>query len=53
MLGQHVMTLFNDVAEAGKFYAAKMNGANLSSGMYFYRLQSGNNTEMKKLVLLK
>jgi hypothetical protein len=52
-LGQKVATLFDEVAEAGKFYRVKFDGANLSSGVYFYRLSSGNKSELKKLVLMK
>jgi hypothetical protein len=53
MLGQQVATLFDEVAEAGRYYAVRFDAAGLSSGMYFYKLQSGARSEMKKLLLMK
>lgn len=53
MLGQKVLTLFDETAEAGKFYTVKLNAEHLSSGMYLYRLESNNKSEMKKMLLLK
>ena len=52
-LGQRAATLFNGVAEAGRYYTATLNGAHLASGIYIYRLQSGTRTESKKLVLMR
>jgi hypothetical protein len=52
-LGQQVATLFNEVAQAGRFYVVKFGGRDLASGFYFYRLQSGERSELKKLLLLK
>jgi hypothetical protein len=52
-IGQSVATLFNDVAEAGRYYRVRMNGSNLASGVYFYRLTSSTRTDLKKLLLLK
>jgi parallel beta-helix repeat protein len=53
MLGQHVLSLFDDVAQSGQVYMVKLDGRKLSSGVYFYRLQSGNRSALKKLILLK
>ncbi|GEM_PF-3000966 len=53
ILGQTVATLFDDVAEAGQYYKVKFDGSQLASGVYFYRLQSGQQSAMKKLLLLK
>ena len=52
MLGREVQTLVNQQLNAGEFIA-DFDGANLSSGTYFYRLQVGDFVEIKKMVLLK
>jgi hypothetical protein len=55
-LGRDVVTLVNEEKSAGK-YQVQFDAKNLSSGVYFYRLQvsqvSGTFSETKKLVLLK
>ncbi len=53
MLGKEVALLFDEIAEPGQYYSIRFDGAHLASGMYFYRLTSGKQTELKKLVLLK
>ena len=53
MLGQRLLTLFDNVAEVGQSYNVKFNGSVLAGGVYFYRLQSGQQTDLKKLTLLK
>jgi hypothetical protein len=53
LLGQKMLTLFDDVAESGTLYKVKLHAGNLSSGVYFYRLESGTRSELKKLVVLK
>jgi hypothetical protein len=50
--GKEVATLVNEVKNAGS-YNFKFNAANLSSGVYFYRLQAGEFVETKKMFLLK
>jgi hypothetical protein len=52
LLGQEVATLFAGVQEAGN-YAATFDGAGLASGVYLFRLQAGNVSITKKLVLMK
>ncbi|MFN0158322.1 MAG: T9SS type A sorting domain-containing protein [Bacteroidota bacterium] len=52
MLGQEVQTLVSGAQEPGR-YTVRFDGAGLSSGMYFYRLQSGEFTQIKKMLLLK
>ncbi len=52
MLGKEVASLVNETKEAGS-YSAKFDGSQLSSGIYFYTLQSGNFTATKKLTLMK
>lgn len=53
LIGQEIASLFNGVAEAGKLYSIQFNGASLTSGMYFYKLESGGRTAIKKLTLVK
>lgn len=52
ILGKEVATLVNEVKSAGK-YDVTFNGSSLSSGVYFYRLESGNFVDTKKMFLLK
>jgi hypothetical protein len=52
ILGQRVATLLNKELGAGS-HKVKFNGSNLSSGIYFYRLQSDNYSSIKKMILLK
>ncbi len=50
--GKEVMTLVNKNMTVGS-YAVDFNGAFLSSGVYFYRLEAGSFTETKKMMLVK
>ncbi len=52
MLGREVATLVNDKKSAGE-YSIQFDGSNLSSGVYYYRLQAGAFTETKKMMLLR
>jgi len=52
ILGQEVATLVNKNQKAGN-YEVEFNASNLTSGVYFYRLQSGSFIESKKMLLLK
>lgn len=56
MLGKEVSTLVNKSLNAGS-YTFEFNGAELASGMYFYRINvEGNNgsfSEVKKMMLIK
>lgn len=52
VLGREVMTVVNGLMEAGK-HTVQIDGSRLSSGMYFYRLESGSFTSVKKMMLLK
>ncbi|QQS34905.1 MAG: choice-of-anchor J domain-containing protein [Ignavibacteriales bacterium] len=56
VLGAEVATLVNEIQEAGiytKEFSADQSGLNLSSGVYFYRLEAGNFTDTKKFILMK
>ena len=52
ILGNEVSELVNEYRNAGS-YQVKFDGTNLSSGVYFYKLQTDNNIEIKKMTLLK
>lgn len=52
MLGRKVTELVNEQKQAGTYFV-EFNAANLPSGIYFYRLTSGNFSSVKKLILLK
>ena len=52
ILGNEVETLVNEYINRGS-YNVKFNGAGLASGIYFYKLQTGSYSAVKKLMLLK
>jgi hypothetical protein len=52
MLGQRVAQLVNSEMNAG-YHTIGFDASSLSSGMYIYRLQAGNFTATKKLMLVK
>ena len=52
ILGREVATIVSEEMAAGS-YTRQWNAANMSSGVYFYRLQAGTYSEAKKLLLLK
>lgn len=52
ILGQIVSVVLNDQIPAGK-HSVKFNADKLSSGTYFYRLDAGGFTSIKKLMILK
>ena len=52
VLGREVETLVNERQNAGD-HSVTFNAGNLPSGVYFYRLQAGNYSATKKLLLLK
>lgn len=51
-IGREVETLVNEVKEAGS-YSASFDGSKLASGMYFAKLQCGENIQLKKMILMK
>ncbi len=52
ILGKEVATLVNKEQQPGN-YEVEFNASNLSSGVYFYKLQAGNFIQTKKMLLLK
>ncbi len=51
-LGREVVTLVNSKIESGN-HEVEFDGSNFSSGVYFYKLQAGEFTDTKKMVLIK
>jgi hypothetical protein len=52
ILGKEVATLVNDVKIAGN-YLIDFNASNLTSGIYFYKISSGEFSSVKKMLLIK
>ncbi|MEO8665158.1 MAG: T9SS type A sorting domain-containing protein, partial [Ignavibacteria bacterium] len=52
VLGKEVMTLVNEHRSIGN-YDVTFDGSNLSSGAYFYRLEAGEFTDIRRMVLIK
>jgi len=52
LLGREVTTLVNEEREAG-YYAAQFDASALAGGLYFYRLEAGEFTQSRKLILLR
>jgi hypothetical protein len=51
-IGSKVATIVNEYRPAGN-YSVKFNGSNIASGIYLYRLESGNYSATKKFILMK
>ena len=51
-LGQMIMTLADGWQEAG-YKTVRVDGRKLSSGLYFYHLQAGDNVASHKMLLIK
>jgi hypothetical protein len=51
-LGKEVATLANEQKSAGT-YRAEFNSNGLPSGIYFYKLNAGNYSEVRKMILMK
>lgn len=52
VLGNEVVTLVDEYKEAGR-YEINFDASMLSSGIYFYQLNTGDFISMKKMILLK
>lgn len=57
ILGQKVISLINDYKRPGEYQVIwngrNNHGSEVSSGVYFYRLRSGNFVDSKKMLLLR
>jgi len=52
VLGNEVATLVNEEKPAGQ-YEVEFNSSHLASGVYFYRIQAGTFSQVKKMILSK
>ena len=52
LLGEQVELLVNETNTGGN-YEAIWDASNMSSGIYFYRIQAGDFIETKKMIFLK
>ena len=52
LLGQEVKTLVNGFRTAGA-YTVNFDASNLSSGIYLYKIEMNNFTQVRKMTLLK
>lgn len=53
VLGQKMMTLYDETAEPGKYYTVNLDTTDLSSGVYFYLLRSGTRTDTRRFLIMK
>lgn len=53
LMGELVATLFDEIADAGRYYDIKFTGTNLASGLYIYTLDAGKYRQTRKMILLK
>jgi hypothetical protein len=52
VLGREIALLVDEMKQPGT-YIATWDASGLSSGVYFYRLQSGGFVETKRMILLR
>ena len=50
--GREMLILTNEFKSAGS-YSISFDGSNLSSGIYYYRIEAGSFVRTKKMLLLK
>lgn len=53
ILGQKIITLFNQIAIANTVYSVAFNADYIPSGIYLYSLSTDNGIEFKRMCLLK
>ena len=51
-MGREIFTLINEKQDEG-IHHINFNAGNLSSGVYFYKLETAGFTETKKMLLIK
>jgi hypothetical protein len=52
LLGREVNVLVNEIKTPG-FYSIDFNASNLSSGVYFYKLETNGFVDTKKMTVIK
>ena len=52
VLGKEVITLINELKSAGR-YNVTFNGESFSSGIYYYKIDSGNFSQVRKMILIR
>lgn len=52
VLGREVATLVSENLKPG-YYSVDFNGSSFASGVYFYRMEAGSFTDVKRLMLIK
>ena len=52
LVGQKVATLVSEKQKAGN-HEVEFKAQNLSSGIYFYRIEAGEFQDVKKMILLR
>jgi hypothetical protein len=53
VLGKEVAKLFDGVAQPGSYYKVQFDATSMSSGVYFYRIQTESRSDLKKMILMK
>jgi hypothetical protein len=53
ILGNEIVTVFNEITEAGKVYELEFNASELPSGIYIYSLITETKSDLRKMILLK
>jgi hypothetical protein len=53
VLGREIKTLVNKELGAGEIHRINFDGSGISSGVYFYKLESNNNTLIRKFIFMK
>ena len=51
-LGNEIMTLVNESKDAG-YYETTFDASEFASGIYLYKMESGNYVQVKKMIILK
>jgi hypothetical protein len=50
--GREINTLVNEYLYPGS-YSVNIDGSNLTSGVYYYKLTAGNYSEVRKMILIR